>query len=143
MPIHDWSHVDGGLYHHFHLHWIAALSNALNAGLLPPGFTALAEQVAAGPIPDVLTLRSAAQPSSRTAIAGGLAVAAAKPRTRYVQKTSMDPYAAKANRIVVRHPWGQVVAVLDSFPPAKRIAGQLWGRSWRKLSGSSSKGSTC
>ena len=57
MAIHDWTRVDAGLFHHFHQTWITALCHALNTGALPPGYFALAEQVASGPIPDVLTLQ--------------------------------------------------------------------------------------
>jgi hypothetical protein len=59
MPIHAWSKVDAGLFHHFHQSWIVNLSSVLNAGILPADYMALAEQVAAGPIPDVLPLQQA------------------------------------------------------------------------------------
>jgi hypothetical protein len=55
MPIHDWSRVNAGLFHHFHQRWIQALCDELNAGGLPDGYLALSEQVSGGPIPDVLT----------------------------------------------------------------------------------------
>jgi hypothetical protein len=38
MPVHDWRRVDAGIFHHFHLGWIAELSRALNRGLLPPDY---------------------------------------------------------------------------------------------------------
>ncbi len=44
MPIHDWRRVSAGRFHHVHCLWIAELSNALNGGLLPPTFYAMAEQ---------------------------------------------------------------------------------------------------
>src|SRR5215510_13070680 len=59
MPVHDWSRVTAGTFHDFHLAWIAELRRALNGGLLPPGYYALAEQVAGKIIPDVLTLQQA------------------------------------------------------------------------------------
>ena len=31
MPIHDWARVSFGTFHNFHLQWLAALANALNA----------------------------------------------------------------------------------------------------------------
>lgn len=118
MPIHDWSRVDAGLFHHFHLSWIATLCQTLNAGVLPEGFYALAEQVASGPIPDVLALhRPARSPSGGAA---GIALAAAAPRSRYVQRVAVDPYAARANRIVIRHPLGQVVAVIEIVSPGNK-----------------------
>jgi len=42
MPIHDWSPVDAGIFHHFHQAWTIEIRNALNAGLLPHGFFDLA-----------------------------------------------------------------------------------------------------
>src|SRR5215831_16138389 len=53
MPIHDWTRVDAGLFHHFDHRWIDSLSDALNAGKLPPDYFALVEQHIRGPIPDV------------------------------------------------------------------------------------------
>ncbi len=42
MPIHDWTRVSAGTIHHFHTMWITHVSEALNAGLLPEGYYALA-----------------------------------------------------------------------------------------------------
>lgn len=56
MPIHDWSRVDANLFHHFHQRWTVAIADALNTGVLPPGFSALVEQHAAGLVPDVLAV---------------------------------------------------------------------------------------
>jgi hypothetical protein len=56
MPAHDWSHVDANVFHHFHQRWTVAICDSLNAGRLPPGYSALVEQHAGGLIPDVLTL---------------------------------------------------------------------------------------
>ena len=52
MPVHDWTLVNAGIFHHFHQRWIGAISDCLNAGLLPPDYYALAEQVAGGLGPD-------------------------------------------------------------------------------------------
>jgi hypothetical protein len=57
MPIHDWTRVDAGIFHDFHHEWISTIKRALNAGLLPPDHYALAEQIAGGLGPDVLTLQ--------------------------------------------------------------------------------------
>jgi hypothetical protein len=56
MPVHDWTRVTAGIFHDFHHEWISAIKRALNSGLLPPGYYALAEQIAGGMGPDVLTL---------------------------------------------------------------------------------------
>ena len=84
MPIHDWTRVDAGLFHHFHQDWTIELCRALNAGRLPPGFTALTDQQTGGPIPDVLTLHRGPKNPRETEPGGGLAVAAAPPKARFV-----------------------------------------------------------
>ena len=58
MPIHDWSRVFDGAFHDFHHVWIGELRNALNSGILPPDYYAMAEQVAGPTVPDVLTLQT-------------------------------------------------------------------------------------
>src|SRR3954468_15049224 len=56
MPAHDWTRVTAGTFHSFHLGWIAELTRALNGGLLPSDYYALAEQRAAEFEPDLLAL---------------------------------------------------------------------------------------
>lgn len=47
MPIHDWTRVDDGVFHAFHVSWLGHLQEALNSGLLlPPEYYALADQIA-------------------------------------------------------------------------------------------------
>ena len=58
MPVHDWKRVDAGIFHDFHVTWTVALRNALNEGLLPQGYYALAEQHAGQTIGDLLTLHA-------------------------------------------------------------------------------------
>src|SRR5687768_8592572 len=116
MPVHDWIRVTAGIFHHFHHGWTAGVSNALNAGLLPAGYYALSEQVAGGPIPDVLTLQHGTPPAPRSNGNGNAAVMT-PPRTRFVRIAEPEQYAAKANRIVIRHPLGRVVAVLEIVSP--------------------------
>ena len=55
MPVHDWNQVEAGDFHDFHLCWVVAISDALNTGLLPPGYMALIEPSTSRPIPDVVT----------------------------------------------------------------------------------------
>ena len=57
MPIHDWTRVDAGIFHHFHHAWVDEIARALNRGGLPFGYYAMAEQIAGGLGPDVLTLK--------------------------------------------------------------------------------------
>lgn len=56
MPIHDWTRVDDGIFHAFHVNWTVELAKALNRGVLPEGYDALPDPVAGAVRPDVLTL---------------------------------------------------------------------------------------
>jgi len=62
MPAHDWTHIEGPVFHDFRTTWVVAVRNALNEGLLPPGFYALIEQHAGRAIADVLTLHESSAP---------------------------------------------------------------------------------
>ena len=44
MPMHNWTQVEPTIFHHFHQRWSIAIVDALNAGLLPSGLSALIEQ---------------------------------------------------------------------------------------------------
>ncbi len=57
MPIHDWTRVDAGTFHDLHSAWIIHLKEALNGGVLPRSYYAMAEQHAGQVIADVLTLQ--------------------------------------------------------------------------------------
>lgn len=65
MPIHDWTRVEEGIFHHFHLNWIFTIARALNSDVLPTGYYALAEQVTAGMESDVITLDRGGESASR------------------------------------------------------------------------------
>ena len=43
MPLHDWTRVGAGVWHAFHLGWIAEIQLALNGGLLPSNYYAQIE----------------------------------------------------------------------------------------------------
>lgn len=122
MPIHDWTLVDAGLFHHFHQQWTGALCNELNAGGLPPEYFALVEQKIPGPSPDVLTLKLASDSWTPRNAPVGLAVADVPPRTRLVSRTAIHTYAAKANRVTVRHRHGDVVAVIEFVSPGNKAS---------------------
>ena len=122
MPIHDWTRVDAGLFHAFHVGWIPTLSRALNAGVLPPDYFALPEQSIRGPVPDVLTLQLSARRDESGKANTGLAVAAVPPRARLVRRAEDTIYARKADRIAVRHRHGQVVAVIEIVSPGNKAS---------------------
>lgn len=122
MPIHDWTRVDAGLFHDFHQRWIAALSNALNAGVLPSDYFALVEQRIQGPIPDVLTLKLSANGNEPRSDSPGMAVADMPPRARLVRQKEAEIYAARANRLTIRHRHGDVVAVVEIVSPGNKAS---------------------
>ena len=120
MPIHDWTRVDAGLFHDFHQDWTIELRRSLNAGRLPAGYVALADQQTGGPIPDVLTLNRGPKGRGKTEPAGGVAVAIAPPKARFVVESEGDIYARRANRILIQHRHGEVVAVIEIVSPGNK-----------------------
>jgi hypothetical protein len=121
MPMHDWTRVKSGIYHNFHYGWVAAIMNRLNTGLLPPDYFALAEQIIGRPETDVVTLQTSARPRSASS-AGTGTVAPPRPKTRFVMPIPKDQerYARKANRVVIHHELGEVVAVIEIVSPGNK-----------------------
>ncbi len=120
MPMHDWTRVRSGTYHNFHYCWIATLMNRLNAGLLPSGYFAMAEQVIGRPETDVVTLQTGARPRPPATSNGGTAVVSPRPMTRFVFPLEQERYARKANRIAIHHELGEVVAVIEVVSPGNK-----------------------
>jgi hypothetical protein len=110
MVIHDWSQNSLGLFHHFRQFWTGAICDGLNDRWLPEGFYALIESHSADAALDMLTLRQR----------GGLAVADAPPKTRFVSRGEAGVYAVKANRVVVRTSSGRVVAAIEILSPGNK-----------------------
>lgn len=118
MPIHDWRRVRANRFHDFHQSWTIAIRNALNAGQLPPGYFAMVEQQTGRTEADVITLDL--NPPASGAPTGGLAIAAVPPKARFVTRSETTLYARKANQISVRHPDGDVVAVIEIVSPGNK-----------------------
>jgi hypothetical protein len=118
MPIHDWTRVSAGTFHDFHQGWTIALRAALNAGILPDGYYAMAEQKVRGPEPDVVTLQVPA--GSDASPSGGVELA--PPQSRQIVRLNGDraAYARRANRIVVKNRPGRVVAVIEIVSPGNK-----------------------
>ena len=122
MPIHDWTREDAGTFHNFHESWITRLIDSLNAGRLPAGHFAMADQRVVGWEPDVVTLHSNAILGPRLPARGGVAVAERPPKVRTVSRAESEAgaYARRANRIVVQHKKGHVVAVIEIVSPGNK-----------------------
>lgn len=124
MSIHDWSRVPSRLFHHFHQDWSIELARTLNRGLLPANLSALVEQRAGVREPDVLAIEDYAPLSDRElssleSRAGGTATMEA-PASRIIQRSSEESYASRANRIVIRHHLGRIVAVIEIVSPGNK-----------------------
>lgn len=119
MPIHDWTRVYAGLFHDFHQTWSIYIKNAMNAGLLPDGLTALVEQKTGPREPDVLTVDTFHQARRADESDGGLLIAT-PPNTQIVRKSSKEFYSDLANRIVVKHQLGRTVAVIEIVSPGNK-----------------------
>lgn len=120
MPIHDWTRVPPGLFHHFHQDWSIEIARELNRGRLPRIFSALVEQRSGPPESDVLTIESSEEVEGLSPDGGGGAVTAAPPAARIVRRTTKEFYARRANRIVVRHHLGRIVAVIEIVSPGNK-----------------------
>lgn len=120
MPIHDWTRVDAGLFHDFHQDWTIELRRSLNAGRLPAGYVALADQQTGGPIPDVLKLNRGPKGRGEHEPAGGVAISVQPPKACFIVESEGDIYARRANRILIQHRHGEVVAVIEIVSPGDK-----------------------
>lgn len=133
MPVHDWTRVNAGIFHDFHETWIIEIKRTLNAGILPPDYYALAEQVAGSSDPDVLTLQTntpdgngapglSGQPASPTPSGpGGIALAVNPPKTRFSGTMEQEAYARKARAVVIRHASGdRIAAMVEILSPGNK-----------------------
>ena len=127
MPIHDWTRVSAGTFHDFHTTWLVELKRALNDGVLPPNYYAMAEQIAGGLGPDVLTLEGApSEPNGAEQAgpsAGGVAVRVAPPKVRFTDSFDLETYRRKRKTIVIRHASGdRVVAMVEILSPGNKAS---------------------
>lgn len=121
MPVHDWARVSAGTFHDFHNAWITELRNALNEGLLPPGYYAQGEQWAGQIQTDVLTLHMGLEPAVPTG--GGVVVLEESPPQVSRRAASSEAAHVRAARrtLVIRHASGhRVVALLEILSPANK-----------------------
>jgi len=123
MPVHDWTIVEAGIFHDFHVAWIPEIRKALNGGLLPEGYYALAEQHTGRAIADILTLHvspASSEPLPLPPATGGILVAETPPRLSRQQ--AIDPVTLSRRRtLAVRHVSGhRLVALLEILSPANK-----------------------
>lgn len=133
MPVHDWTRVDAGVFHHFHHSWIEEIQRALNSGPLPGEYYAMAEQHTAGYGPDVLTLElagdnddrgngeSGGHDSAGNATGGGRDLLLAPPKVKLTAETDLEFYRRRQKVVAVRHVTGdRIVAIIEIVSPGNR-----------------------
>lgn len=120
MPIHDWTRAEAGIFHSFHQAWTVSIMDSLNSGGLPPGFYALVEQFTGNEYPDVVALEWQPKGGKRRPVGTGVAVAELPPQARFITSVDEDSQLRKSNRIVIKHPAGEVVAVIEIVSPGNK-----------------------
>jgi hypothetical protein len=102
--------------------WMSSITNRLNAGILPTGYFAMAEQIIGRPETDVVALQTGSLQKPRADRNGGVVLAPFRPKTRFVMPvpSHQDRYALKANRVVIHHELGEVVAVIELVSPGNK-----------------------
>lgn len=115
MPVHDWTRVKAGIFHDFHNSWIVTLKSALNDGLLPDGYYALAEQIAGDVVPDVLTLQASTSGVQQN-LSGSVAVEEVLPQVAIIADgDEIDEYARRQQTLVIRHSTDDAVVALTEI----------------------------
>jgi hypothetical protein len=129
MAAHDWTRVNAGTFHSFHLGWIAELTRTLNGGLLPADYYALSEQRAAEFEPDLLALErredganESHDPGPDEPHGGGTAIAVARPKAHIVGEVDeASLYALKRRTVTIRHATNdRIVALLEVVSPGNK-----------------------
>jgi hypothetical protein len=138
MPVHDWTRVDAGIFHHFHISWIADIAGALNSGLLPPEYYALAEQLAGGP---GLTVRAAIDEYAarrRTVVIRHVSLHRVVALVEILSpgnKASCHALRAFLDKAVAGLTQGIHLLVADLFPPGPCDPQGIHGALWQRLNG--------
>jgi hypothetical protein len=116
MPVHDWTKADDGVFHDFHHEWISSLKHALNDGILPPDYYAMADQVAGPGNPDVLGLERTSDRRASPPPGGQRSpLISVAPRVQFHdQAEGRRAVRRRPKRVAVRHKTGdRVVALIE------------------------------
>ena len=115
MPIHDWTRVDAGIYHGFHVRWVAHLTEALTATLSPSYYADIehyADELIAAPLILGADIQSMAPATD---------VLNLPHATIHRTARKSKPTAQKQWRVVVRHVSGhRVVAHIEIVSPRNK-----------------------
>ena len=128
MPVHDWTRVDAGVFHAFHIGWMWELQETFNSGLLPADYYSLVEQhasdesrAAASWIGDLLTLYGGEPGQGSTPASHGSVALAANPPKISHRATLQPDYRLLRRTLAIRHVTGHhLVAVVEMVSPANK-----------------------
>jgi hypothetical protein len=130
MPIHDWTRVDAGVFHDFHLSWTCAISRMLNQGSLPADRYSLVEEhkVAFGfELPAIGRSGSGDQGSSGVPDTRRPFERMPRepwpdpPEARLVAESELDHYRRKHKTVTIRHEEDhEVVVMVEVVSPADK-----------------------
>jgi hypothetical protein len=139
MNLHDWSRVEDGTFHHFHGAWIFRLADALNDGILPPGYFALAEQHLGRKVADVM-LPHASDPEKTPRLPpppGDKAVALAEAPPRVSRTRVLEPGSSRRQRtLTIRDSVGdRIVALVEIVSRSNKASAQAVGEFVGKIAG--------
>lgn len=144
MPVHDWSRVRAGMFHHFHNSWVYRLSDRLNDEILPTSSYASGEPTAGDAEP--LTSRRFASHADEPLYVskqdhvvirsseGDRLVALIEIVSRG-NKDSRARFHAFVDKVTAAIERGCHVMVVDLFPPGSLDPGGMHGAVWEQLTG--------
>lgn len=138
MPVHDWSRVRAGKFHHFHNSWIYRLSDRLNGGILPPGYYAAGEQIAGDIEPDILTLQHPEPPpAARTGWHPGIGAVALQehpPQVSDTMQAEAESYRRKQDHLVIRSSDSdRIVALIEIISRSNKDSRHRMDQSLQKI----------
>jgi hypothetical protein len=138
MPIHDWSRVDAGIFHHFHVGWISMVSDMLNHRLLSEEYYALIERQETEPAGSAETdLEFYRRKQSIVAIrhvSGDdlVAIVEIVSKGNKSGRKALDDFVRKAAEFLSR---GIHLLILDLQPPTARDPQGIHGAIWDEVAG--------
>lgn len=134
MPIHDWRRVEAGIFHDFHHAWIEEMKRALNAGLLPDEYYALAEQHAAETDLDFYRRKQSTIVVRHVSGDRMVAVVEIVSPGNKAGRKAFRSFLEKVGELLDRRIH---LLILDLFPPTPRDPGGVHAAIWEELTGQS------
>lgn len=125
MPVHDWTRVPAGIFHHFHNQWITMICAALNDGRLPAAVYALMEQDSGPYIPDAITLEREDPGQGGASPRGGVLV---RPiQTEVVSEAEMR-FPQRQRSVVLHHITDdRILAMVEVVSPGNKSSQAAFG----------------